>query len=70
MGAVESQITSLTIVYSTVDLDADQWKHQSSASLDKWPVTRKMFPFDDVIMNKQWLYHSYFQLSNQRYDKM
>ena len=59
-----SQITSLTIVYSTVYLDADQSKHQSSASLafvrgihrgpvnspHKWPVTRKVFPFDDVIM--------------------
>ena len=58
MGAVACQITSLTIVYS------DQRKHQSSASLafvrgihrgpvnspHKWPVTRKMFPFDDVIM--------------------
>ena len=44
--------------------DADQSKHQSCASLafvwginrgpvnspHKWPVTRKMFPFDDVIM--------------------
>ena len=64
MGAVASQITSLTIVYSTVDSDADQRKHQSSTSLafvrgihqgavnspHKWPVTRKMFPFDDIIM--------------------
>ena len=64
MGAIASQITSLTIVYSTVYSDADQRKHQSSASLafvreihrgpvnspQKWPVTRKMFPFDDVIM--------------------
>ena len=64
MGAMASQITSLTIVYSTVYSDADQRKHQSSASLafvwwihrrpvnslHKWPVTRKMFPFDDVIM--------------------
>ena len=63
-GAVSSQITSLTIVYSTVYSDAYQRKHQSSASLafvrgihrrpvnspHKWPVTRKMFPFDDVIM--------------------
>ena len=54
------QITSLTIVYSTVYSDADQRNHQSSASLafvrgihrepmnspHKWPVTRKMFPFD------------------------
>ena len=64
LGAIASQITSLTIVYSTVYSDADQRKHQSSASLafvrgihrepvnsrHKWPVTRKMFPFDDVIM--------------------
>ena len=33
MGSVASQITSLTIVYSTVYSDADQRKHQSSASL-------------------------------------
>ena len=60
-----TQITSLTTVYSSVYSDADQRKHQSSASLafvreihrgpvnspHKWPVTRKMFPFDDVIMN-------------------
>ena len=65
MGAIASQITSLTIIYSTVYSDADQRKHQSSASLalvrgihrwpvnssHKWPVTRKMFPFDDVIMD-------------------
>ena len=64
MGTIASQITSLTIVYSTVYSDADQRKHQSSASLafvreihrgpvnspHKWPVTRKMFSFDDVIM--------------------
>ena len=64
MGAMVSQITSLTIVYSTVYSGADQSKHQSSASLafvwgihrspvnspHKWPVTRKMLPFDDVIV--------------------
>ena len=33
MGAIASQITSLTIVYSTVYSDADQRKHQSTASL-------------------------------------
>ena len=33
MGAVAFQITSLTIVYSTVYSDADQGKHQNSASL-------------------------------------
>ena len=64
MGQIASQITSLTIVYSTIYSDADQRIHQSSTSLafvqgihrqlvnspHKWPVTRKMFPFDDVIM--------------------
>ena len=33
MSAIASQITSLTIVYSIVYSDADQRKHQSSASL-------------------------------------
>ena len=64
MSTIASQIISLTIVYSTIYSGADQSKHQSSASLafvwgihrgpvnspHKWPVTRKMFPFDDVIM--------------------
>ena len=58
-----SQITGLTIVYSSVSSD-DQRKHQSSASLafargihrwpvnfpHKGPVTRKMFPFHDLFM--------------------
>ena len=65
MWARASQITSLTIVYSTVYSGADQRKHQSSTSLafvrgihrwsvnspHKWPVTRKLFSFDDVIMS-------------------
>ena len=65
MSSIASQITSPRIVFSTVYLDTDQRKHQSSASLafvqgihrkpvnspHKWPVTRKMFPFDDVIMD-------------------
>ena len=34
MTMIESQITSLTIVYATVYSDADQRKHQSPASLD------------------------------------
>ena len=69
MDAIASQITSLTIVYSIVYSDTDQRKHQSSASLafvqgihwgpvnspHKWPVMRKMFPLDDVIMSlTQW----------------
>ena len=61
MDAIASQITSLTIVYLTV---YSERKNQSSASLTfvwgihqgpvnsphKGPVTRKMFPFDDVTM--------------------
>ena len=54
MDAIASLITSLKIVYSTVYSVADQRKQQSSASPvnspHKWPVTLKMFPFDDVIM--------------------
>ena len=64
MSGMASQITNLTVVYSTVYSGADQRKHQSSASVvfvrgihrspvnspHKGPVTRKMFPFDDVIM--------------------
>ena len=66
MGTMASQITSVTIVYSTNYLGADQKKDKSSVSLafmrricgrpvnspHKWPVTRKTFPFDDVIMRK------------------
>ena len=75
MGAMASQLTSLTIVYSNVYSGADKKKYQSSASVafvrgihrwpvnspHQWPVTRKMFPFDDVIMRAkvgsmlQWL---------------
>ena len=64
MTMLASQITSLTVVYSIVYSGVNQRKHQSSASQafvreihrgpvnfpHKWPVTRKMFPFDDVIM--------------------
>ena len=67
MGTIASQITSLTIFYSTVYSDADQRKHQSSASVafvrgihrgpvnspHKWPLVRKMFSFDDVIMDRK-----------------
>ena len=57
MAAIASQITGLTIVYSSVCSGKDKRKHQRSASLafvrgiprwpvnfpHKWPVTRKMF---------------------------
>ena len=65
MATMASQINSVTVVYAIVRTDADQRKYQSSASLafvrgiHRWPVnsphkvpvTRKKFPFDDVIMS-------------------
>ena len=64
-----SQITGVSIVSTTIWSGVDQRKYQSLASLaivrgiHRWPVdsphkrpvTRKMFPFDDVFM--QW--HSF-----------
>ena len=66
MSAMASQINSLMIVYSSCYSGGDRRMHQSSASLAfvrgirRWPgnsshkgsVTRKIFPFDDVIMCK------------------
>ena len=74
MSTMASQITSLTVDYSDVYSGVDQRKHQSSSSLafvkgihrgpvnspHKGPVTRKMFPFDDIIMHKQCLYSVFF----------
>ena len=68
MGAIASQITSLTIIYSIVYSDGDQRKHQSSASLafvrgihrgpmnypHKWPVTRN-------IVSIWWRHHASFE---------
>ena len=59
-----SQITGVSIICSTACTGTDQRKHQSCATLafvrgvQRWPVnssherpiTRKLFPFDDVIM--------------------
>ena len=70
MSAMASQITDVSIVYSTVCWGADQRKHQGSVSLafvrgihrlpvdspNKGPVTQNMFSFDDVFMqyNGMW----------------
>ena len=62
MGAIASQITSLTIVYSTVYSGTDQKKHQSSASLafvldiGEFPaqMTSNAENVDDVIMWPCW----------------
>ena len=82
MTTVASQITSLTAVYSIIYSGADKRKHQSSASLalcagnslrpvnspHKGPVTRKMLPFDDVIMEFKWWFilkwHQVHELPN------
>ena len=64
INAIAPQLTGVSMVYSIVCSGADQRKYQSSASLTfvrgihrwpvnsphKWPVTRKMFPFYDVIL--------------------
>ena len=66
IGAMASQITSITIVYSTAYSYADPINHQSSASLafvrgihrwpvnspHKWPVKRKCFH----LMMSSWLF--------------
>ena len=44
MSPMASEITSLEIVYSTNPVNSPH----------KRPVTRKMFPFDDVIMTQQY----------------
>ena len=65
MSTMASQITSPSIIYSTDYSGADQRKHLNTAWLafvreihrglvnspHKGPVTRKMFPFDSVIMD-------------------
>ena len=65
MSTMASQTTDISIVCSTVCSDTDESKHQSSAWLafvrgihgwavnspHKGPVTRIIFPFDDVIMH-------------------
>ena len=72
MSAMAPQIACVSIVCSTVGSGADQRNHPSSASLSfvrgihRWPVnsphkrpvTRKVFPFDDVTM-LVWLYHQF-----------
>ena len=64
MSAMAFQTTGVSIVYLTVSSGADQGEHESFASLafvrgihrwpansqHKGPVTRKMFPLNDVIM--------------------
>ena len=80
MNGMASPITGVSIVYPTVCSDVYQTKHQSFASLafvreihrlpvnspHKRPVTRKVFPFDDVIMLSSvagiWFYYTHAQI--------
>ena len=59
MGPIASQITSLTIVYSTVYSGADQRKHQSSASLAfvwvMWIPTKMASNAEDISI--WWRHH-------------
>ena len=64
MGAMMAQITGVSNVCSAICLGADQKKYRSPVSLafvrgiqlwrvdsiHKGPVTRKLFPFDNVFM--------------------
>ena len=73
MTAMAYQIIGVSIFYSTVCSGANQRKHQSYASLasvrgihwwpvnspHKGPVTRKLFPFDDVIRSKRMPFESF-----------
>ena len=78
MSAMESQITSLTIAYSSV-YSRRRWKKTSKLritglvrGIDRWPVnsphkgpvTRKVFPFEDVIMLWELEVWSMFYLSH------
>ena len=61
MSTMASKITSLTIIYATVYSGADEKKTSTLRVTGlspvtgqfpaQGPVTRKMFPFDDVIMH-------------------
>ena len=64
MSAKASQINGVSVVCSTVCSGADQSSPLAfvrgihrwpMGSPHKWPVTRKMFPFDDVIMSRRWV---------------
>ena len=84
MSMVGSPITRVSNVCSTVCSGADQGKHQSIALLasvrgihrwpinspQKGPVTRKMFPFDDVVMTQYQYMPLYFDDSSQWFDSL
>ena len=67
MITIASQITSLTVVYSTVYSDADQRKHQSSASLAfVWGIHRDRW----IPRTKGQLRGKYFHLMTSSWSKI
>ena len=73
MGAIASQITSLTIIFSTVYSDADQRKHQSSVTglcAGNLPVTGE-FPAQMASnaenVSIEWRHHVMLQLLSRWY---
>ena len=84
MRAMVSGIAGVWIVCTTVCLGADQKGLQSSESLafvrgiHRWPVgcphkglmTRKMFPFDDVIMCWSWPAKAMKEIDSKRNNDM
>ena len=79
ISKMASLITSVVTVCSNVCSGTDLRKHQSSASLafvrgihrwpvnslHKGPVTRKMFPFDDVIMMTTFASYIYTRVASK-----
>ena len=70
MGSMASQITSLTIVYSTVYSDADQRKHQSFASLTfvwgiHWWLVQRASSAENVSI--WWRHHDYIEDEIKQY---
>ena len=84
MNAMAARITSISFVCSTVCPGSHQRKHQISALLafargiHRWPVdypyqgpvTRKRFPFDEVIMFWDWLWFSMFGKNKPNHEYM
>ena len=66
MSAMASQITSLTIVYSVVYLDADQRKHQSSVSLGTGEFPAQMASNVENV-SISWRHHVFIQSTPKRH---
>ena len=84
MSTMASQISSVLFVCSTICSCADQGKHQSSLATDlckgnppspansphKGPVTRKMFPFDDIIIFMEYISQTVYEKTCWSYENI